>query len=85
MRLDIHIERDKRRSRVLTPSNLPCLREVATVNVTRGCVHGCVYCYTQGYSSYPGRGHVVVYEDLAGQVAGELARKRRKPASRWRF
>lgn len=70
---------EPRKSAVLTGSELPCLAEVATINVTRGCAHECVYCYAQGYSSYPGRGRVVVYENLAAKVADELRRKRKRP------
>ena len=72
---------EERRSRVLSNSALPCLRDVATVNVTRGCAHGCLYCYTRGYSNYPGEGRVVVYSNLAEKIDSELAGKR-KPV--WR-
>ncbi len=70
---------EPRRSAVLSGSDLPCLADVATINVTRGCAHGCVYCYAQGYSSYPGQGRVVVYSDLAEKVVDEFRRKRKKP------
>ena len=69
----------QRKSPVLTPSTLPCLRHVATLNVTEGCTLGCRYCYIQGYSHYPGAERVVLYENLPELVAGELKRKRRKP------
>jgi len=71
----------ERRRPVLTPSRLECLTGVPTVNISSGCAHGCVYCYTRGYSQYPGEGTVRVYRDTASRVAQELARKRRKPAS----
>jgi len=72
---------EERRSAVLSSSDLPCLQDVATVNITRGCAHGCLYCYTRGYSSYPGEGRVVVYSNLVEKTESELARKR-KPV--WR-
>lgn len=68
-----------RKSPVLTPSSLPCLRHVATLNVTDGCALGCMFCYIQGYSHYPGAERVVLYENLPELVAAELERKRRKP------
>jgi DNA repair photolyase len=68
-----------RKSPVLTPSSLPCLQDVATLNVSEGCALGCRYCYIQGYSHYPGPGRVVVYVNLAELVAAELKRKRKKP------
>lgn len=70
-----------RRGNVLTPSALACLSGVPTVNVSSGCAHGCIYCYGRGYSRYPGEGFVRVYRDTARRVAGELARKRRRPSS----
>ena len=75
----VEITLRKRKSPVLTPSSLPCLRHVATLNVTEGCVLGCTYCYIQGYSHYPGGERVIVYENLPELVAAELARKRRQP------
>ena len=70
-----------RRGSVLTPSALACLSGVPTVNMSSGCAHGCVYCYTRGYSQHPGEGAVRVYRDTARRVAVELARKRRRPPS----
>jgi DNA repair photolyase len=69
----------QRKSPVLTPSTLPCLRHVATLNVTEGCALGCKYCYIQGYSQYPGAERVILYENLPQLVAAELQRKHRKP------
>jgi len=69
----------QRKSPVLTPSSLPCLQHVPTLNVTEGCALGCMYCYIQGYSHYPGSERVVLYENLPEVVAAELERKRRKP------
>jgi DNA repair photolyase len=76
----VQVQFESRRSAVLSGSDLPCLAEVATINVTRGCAHGCVYCYAQGYSTYPGQGRVVVYDNLAAKIADEFRRKRKKPA-----
>jgi len=38
-----------RKSSVLSPSTLACLRQVATINLTAGCAHDCLYCYIRGY------------------------------------
>ena len=75
---------EQRRSAVLSSSELPCLSDVVTVNITRGCAHGCVYCYTRGYSNYPGEGRVIVYSNLVEKIQSELARKR-KPVTRVYF
>jgi DNA repair photolyase len=50
-----------------------------TINITEGCAHGCSYCYTQGYSSYPGAGRVVLFENTPELVQAELGRKRVRP------
>jgi DNA repair photolyase len=71
--------RTTRKSRVLAPSKLPCLSGVPAVNLTAGCAHGCLYCYAQGYCSYPGRDRVVVYANLLTELRRELARRRRMP------
>ena len=52
-----------------------------TINVTEGCAHGCVYCYTQGYSRYPRRGRIRLFENIPQLVERELTRKRRKPSN----
>lgn len=68
-----------RKSAVLTSSSLACLSNIATVNLTAGCAHGCLYCYTRGYSTYPGQNKVVVYQNTLDKLREELPRKRRRP------
>lgn len=70
-----------RQSAVLTPSQLPCLAHVPTINLTSGCAHGCLYCYSRGYSQYPGEGAVIVYANTIEKLREELRRKRAKPES----
>ena len=69
----------QRRSPVLTPSSLPCLRRVPTINITEGCALGCTYCYIQGYSHYPGANRIVLFENTPELTVKELGRRRRKP------
>ncbi|MCY2928218.1 MAG: radical SAM protein [Planctomycetota bacterium] len=69
----------QRKSAVLTPSGLACLAGIPTINLTAGCPHGCLYCYSQGYSCYPGRGRVVLYANALEKLKSELARKRKRP------
>lgn len=73
------LERRKRKGPVLTPSSLPCLGDMPTINITEGCAHGCTYCYTQGYSGYPGPGRVILFENTAELVRSELAGKHHRP------
>jgi DNA repair photolyase len=66
-------------SNVLTPSQLRCLSKIPTINITAGCFHNCIYCYTKGYSQYPGDGKVILFDNTADKFKQELARKRKKP------
>jgi DNA repair photolyase len=64
---------------VLTPSAIPCLQRLPSVNVTLGCAHGCGYCYIQGYANYPGDDRIVLYTNTAELIRAELQSMRRKP------
>lgn len=66
----------ERKSAVLTPSALACLAAIPTINLTAGCAHGCIYCYTRGYSTYPGAERVVLYTNTLEKLKRELAKKR---------
>lgn len=70
-----------RKSRALAPSALRCLSRLPTVNITSGCAHGCIYCYSRGYSQYPGEGRIALFGNTAEKVREELKRKRKKPAA----
>ncbi len=73
------VERRQRKGKVLTPSSLPCLGSMPTINITSGCGMDCVYCYTQSYPSHPGSERVVLYENTPELVRAELIRGRAKP------
>ncbi len=68
-----------RKSDILTPSQLLCLSKIPTVNITSGCIHGCIYCYATGYSQYPGDDKVILFANTAEKLREELTRKRKKP------
>ncbi len=70
-----------RKTNFLTPSGLRCLANLPSVNVSAGCAHNCVYCYSKGYSVYPGDNSIEIYENMAERIAGEIKRKRKKPAA----
>lgn len=75
----VTVVRINRKSAVLTPSGLACLSHVPTINLTSGCAHGCVYCYTRGYSTHPGEDKVVIYRNTLDKLKEELAKKRKIP------
>lgn len=75
----VKVIRTERRSAVLTPSSLACLSHIPTINLTSGCAHGCIYCYTRGYSTHPGENTVVLYQNTLDKLKAELARKKQRP------
>ncbi len=75
----VEVTQADRKSAVLTPSSLACLSNVATVNLTAGCAHGCLYCYGRGYSTYPGENRIVLYANTLEKLRTELPRKRKTP------
>jgi len=68
-----------RKAAVLTPSQLPCLSHVPTVNMTSGCAHACLYCYARSYSQYPGERQVILYANILDKLREEVPRKRVRP------
>lgn len=54
----------ERKSRVLTKAQFGCLRDVYTLNITRGCEFMCVYCYARGYPGAPLPGEIFLYRNL---------------------
>lgn len=75
----VEIIKASRKSNVLAPSSIACLSSFPTINFTAGCTHRCLYCYTKGYSSYPGEGKVKIYENTLEKLKRELPRKRVRP------
>lgn len=69
----------ERKSNLLTPSSLPCLGHIPTINITASCAHQCLYCYGRGYSTSPGGESVHLYSNLLERLKTELPRKRRRP------
>ena len=67
-----------RKSRVLKKVDFGCLRDSYSMNITRGCSLGCVYCYARGYPDAPAKDHVLLYPDLPGKTALELDNPRRR-------
>ncbi|MDE1888745.1 MAG: radical SAM protein [Planctomycetota bacterium] len=70
----------ERKGHVLTRSTLKCLKQVASINPTLGCIHQCAYCYARGYLNYPGDGKVFIYENIVEKLKKELSIRRKLPA-----
>jgi len=67
-----------RKSRVLKKVQFGCLQDSFSVNITRGCSLGCVYCYARGYPDAPEKDQVQLYSDLPEKIALELDNPRRR-------
>ncbi len=69
----------KRKTPILRPPAFGCLKGIPAINITRGCLHSCVYCYARGFTDAPPKGEVHLYENLPEMLKKELDRKRRLP------
>ena len=68
-----------RKGKILTPAHFGCLNGIPTLNVTRGCIFQCSYCYARGYSQAPQPDEVDLYINLPDLLRKELFRKRVVP------
>jgi DNA repair photolyase len=80
-KVQIEVGFSERKAAVLAPSTLECLSGLPTINLTSGCAHQCLYCYSRGYSQFPGENKVVLYANTFDKLQVELPRKRRKPVA----
>ncbi len=69
-----------RKGRVLTPAQFGCLNGIPTLNITKGCLFQCTYCYARGYPQAPQEGEVHLYANLPNLLKGELSRKKAIPS-----
>ena len=69
----MHLRKTKRKSPVLKPPAFGCLRGTPAVNLTRGCLHTCVYCYARAFPETP-RTEVWLYENLPEKLSEEIRR-----------
>lgn len=76
----LKIIKETRKSPVLKPSAFGCLKATPSINLTRGCIHSCVYCYARGFTGAPPPGEIHLYHNLPEILEGELARKRKIPS-----
>jgi DNA repair photolyase len=73
----------ERKGRILTKARFGCLRDTYTINVTKGCEFGCVYCYARGYPEAPIPEEVHLYRNLPAKLIAELDNPRRRARVRW--
>jgi DNA repair photolyase len=75
----VTLKKIERKTKVLSPSNLSCLSNIPTINLTLGCAHNCIYCYARGYSMYPGDRKITLYSNIPEKLENELTRKKKRP------
>lgn len=76
--MNIRVIKEIRKGKILQPSAIGCLKKVPTLNVAKGCIFSCVYCYARGYRDAPPKGEVHVYQNLAQRLEEELDNPRRR-------
>lgn len=57
-------------------SSLECMKGVRTLNLTKGCQLGCIYCYIYSYRDPLPHGQSIIYPSLIERVEDELSRMR---------
>ena len=65
------VKKVSRRSKILKPPAFGCLKGTPAINLTRGCLHRCVYCYARSFPETPTK-EVHLYYDLAEKLRQEL-------------
>lgn len=70
----------ERKGPILKSPSFECLREIPSINVTAGCLHGCLYCYAFGFQSTPKDGTVLLYQNIPKLLLTELNRKKVLPS-----
>lgn len=68
-----------RKSQILKPSVFGCLKDIPSINITKGCIHSCFYCYAKGFKNAPPDGEVHLYQNLPEMLEKELDRKKKPP------
>lgn len=75
----INIVEITRKTPILSNPAFGCLKRIPNINITRGCMHSCVYCYAKGFSGSPPKGSVYLYGDLPERLEQELKRRSTNP------
>jgi len=68
-----------RKGAVLYPSAIGDSGEVLSLNLARGCVHRCTFCFVRANPSYPGDEAVHLFSNTCERLAAELAARPRRP------
>jgi len=75
----LRLVRIERKSPVLNQPDFGCLRGIPSINITKGCMHSCVYCYARGFPDAPPKGEVYIYTNILPLLECEITKKKRLP------
>ncbi len=75
---DFVVTTRERKTDVLKKGTFGCLKGIASINITMGCLLGCVYCYARGYPGAPGNRRAVLFSNLPEKLRFELSKKRER-------
>lgn len=75
----IKIIKVNRKSQILKPTVFGCLKDTPSINITKGCMHSCVYCYARGFTDAPPKGKIYLYQNLPEMLEKELDKKKKLP------
>jgi len=78
--MNFRLIKENRKSAILKQPAFGCLKGIPSINITKGCVHSCVYCYARGFTDAPPDREVHLYKDLPERLDRELDRKRKIPS-----
>ncbi len=66
-----------RKSPVLKTPAFGCLQGIPAINITRGCLHRCAYCYARCFPETPSHG-VFLYQNLPEKLAKEISSRKKR-------
>ena len=74
----MHVLPADKRTGPLKRADFGCLRRHQVLNLTRGCLHSCVYCYARGYASAPDKDTVYYYRNVPEALERDLDNPKRR-------
>jgi len=67
-----------KRTGPLKRADFGCLRRHQVLNLSRGCLHSCIYCYARGYANAPQKGTIYYYRNLPSALKRDLDNPKRR-------
>ncbi len=71
------VKKVNKKSKVLKEPEFGCLTDIPSINISKGCIHRCVYCYARGFPETP-EDHILLYQNIPDLLITELEKRRLK-------